>query len=109
MLANDAQQRFGVIATIASVYVLLGSAIVFLALTNAEFRGFQLDAWSAIIPAFIVLAGIGTLLRRNWGRRLSLVVSGILLVGVPIGTLLGGFMIYYLIKGKNLFLAHHES
>ena len=109
MSEDGSQRRFGVIATIASLYVLLGSVFVFLALTKAEFRGIQLDAWAAIVPAIIVLAGIGTLLKQNWGRRMSYVVSAIMLIGVPIGTLLGGFMIYYLTKSKDLFLTHHES
>ena len=44
-----------------------------------------------------ILAGVGLLRRREWGRILALVVGFISLVDIPIGTALGVYTIWVLI------------
>ena len=97
------QSRFGVIRAIAWIYLALGLALVVASVLHVQFAGQRLGLLSAILPALLVLGAIGTLLKRRWGRYLSGFFSIILLIGVPIGTFLGGFMLYQLIHNKDLF------
>jgi len=45
-----------------------------------------------------IIAGIGLLLRRRWGRILALVVGFLSLISFPIGTALGLYTIWVLIQ-----------
>lgn len=45
-----------------------------------------------------ILAGTGLLLRKNWGRILSVVLSLLSLAAFPIGTILGGYAIFVLLQ-----------
>ena|SRR5690348_12369061 len=99
----DVQGGFGVIKVIAWIYLVLGTALASMALLHVQLAGQQLGSLSAILPALLAFGAIGTLLRRQWGRYLSAFFSVILLFAVPIGTLLGGFMLYHLAHNKALF------
>jgi hypothetical protein len=86
----------GLIFPIAIIYIMLGAAIMAASFLKIEINSIRLSPWDAILPAFIVIAGVGAILRKPWGRWLSYLVSLPMLLGVPIGTLLGGYMIYQL-------------
>jgi hypothetical protein len=45
-----------------------------------------------------VLAAWGLLARKNWGRWAAIILGGVQLVGFPIFTIIGGFIIYYLLR-----------
>ena len=45
-----------------------------------------------------LLAGIGLLRRRNWGRVLAIIVSFLNLLNIPIGTLIGGYSLWVLFQ-----------
>lgn len=45
-----------------------------------------------------LLAGIGLLRRRNWGRILAIIVSFLNLLNIPIGTLIGGYSLWVLFQ-----------
>lgn len=89
-------QKTGLIYPIAMIYIMLGAAIMAASFLKTEINGIRLSPWDAILPAFIVIAGVGAILRKPWGRWLSYLVSLPMLLGVPIGTFLGGYMIYQL-------------
>ncbi|HUI10256.1 MAG TPA: hypothetical protein VL221_08005 [Bacteroidota bacterium] len=110
--------------------VLLGSLIlVLIAACFGRFLGMlmrmgQLDARDVpyelldIIPVILVVvaalmfvasvagivAGIGVLKRRPWGRVLMLVVSFINLLRVPLGTALGAYSIWVLLNDEAIRL-----
>jgi len=102
-MQRDVQDGFGVIKVIAWIYLVLGVTLASLGLLHIQVAGQRLGLLSAILPALLALGAIGTLLRRQWGRYLSAFFSVILLFAVPIGTLLGGFMLYHLAHNKALF------
>ena len=62
-----------------------------------------------IVMAFIglpsIIAGIGLLRRKEWGRILALIVGFISLIDIPLGTALGVYCILMLMddEGKRLF------
>lgn len=102
-MQHDVQGRFGVIKVIAWIYLALGCVWVAMGLLHVQFAGQQLEPLSAILPALLALGAVGTLLRKQWGRYLCGFFSVLLLFAVPIGTLLGGFMLYHLAHNKALF------
>ena len=45
-----------------------------------------------------VMAGWGLLNLKHWGRWAAIILAGIQLLGFPIFTIIGGFIIYYLLR-----------
>jgi hypothetical protein len=58
------------------------------------------DAW---LPGLLIIAAIGAILRRPWGRWLCYVFSISMLPEVPLGTIVGGLMIYHLTVHRDQF------
>jgi len=95
--------RPGMTGAIAVIYVLYGTGLLLAIAMGGSVQGIELmwsDAW---FPALILVAAFGILRRTRWGRWLGYLVSLPLLVGVPIGTMLGGNMIWHLTKFRALF------
>ena len=101
---QERTENVGLTKAIAIIYLLFGFAWAVAVIRRVEFAGLQLD-WRRDIwlPAIIVVAAIGTLRRTKWERWASYFVSSALLLGVPIGTMHGGFMIWHLTKFRNAF------
>lgn len=57
--------------------------------------GFLFVAAGALLG---LAAGLGLLRLRNWARILAIVLAIFTLFGFPIGTVIGGLIIWYLIK-----------
>lgn len=51
-----------------------------------------------------IIAGIGVLLRREWGRIMALVVGIISLIDIPIGTAVGVYSIWLLMNDDTRIL-----
>jgi hypothetical protein len=100
--ASDTRER-GTTGFLALIYMVFGSGFLIAIAMHGSVQGIEL-AWSdAWVPALIVVAGIGILRCTHWGRWLGYVVSLPLLIGVPIGTILGGYMIWQLSKHRAAF------
>ena len=100
--ASDVQEP-GMTGLLAIIYMLYGSALLIAVAMHGSIQGIKLgwpDAW---LPALIVVAGIGILRRTYWGRWIGYLVSLPLLIGVPIGTILGGYMIWHLSRHRAAF------
>jgi hypothetical protein len=100
--ASDAS-RPGMAGAVAVIYALYGTGFLVAIVMGGTIQGISLgwpDAW---LPALILAASVGVLRRARWGRWLAYVVSLPLLFGVPIGTILGGYMIWHLTKYRALF------
>jgi hypothetical protein len=93
----------GVITPIAWIYVALGLAMVVACLLEAEIGPVQLSPGDAVGPGILIVAGVGAILRRPWGRWLCYAVSALLMLGAPIGTVIGVLMIYHLTIHRNQF------
>jgi hypothetical protein len=109
MQREAVENRFRVIQVIAWIYFLLGFTFFAMGLANVQFAGQRLDSASAIVPGLLAVGAVGTLLKKQWGRYLSYFFSIILLVAIPIGTLLGAFMLYHLTHSKDLFAGGQEG
>jgi predicted MFS family arabinose efflux permease len=96
--------RFGIIKAISWFYLAFGLVFVWLSLAGAQMAGQRLEPLTAVLPGIMALGALGTLRKKNWGRRISYFTSAVILIGVPIGTFIGGFMIYHLNRNKDLFM-----
>jgi hypothetical protein len=98
------QKRFpGLVTPIGWTYVLLGSAMCAAAFFEVAIGPLHLRPIDALSPALLTLAGIGAILRLRWGRWLAYAMSALILLGVPIGTVLGALMIHHLTIYKDQF------
>jgi len=93
----------GLITPIAWIYVALGLAVVVACFVEAQLGPFQLSPADAVGPGLLVVAGVGALLRKPWGRWLCYAVSALLMLGAPIGTIIGVLMIYHLTVHRSQF------
>jgi hypothetical protein len=96
-------RRRGSITPIAWVYVVFGLVLVVACFAGAQIGVTRLSAVDAVLPGLLIVAAIGAILRRPWGRWLCYAFSAILLLGAPIGTILGGLMIYHLTIHRDQF------
>jgi hypothetical protein len=97
------ESKPGMTGAIAVCYFFLGAAVLLAIAMGGSIQGIDLlwsDAW---LPALIVISALGILRRTHWGRWLGYLVSLPLLVGVPLGTILGGYMIWHLTKFRASF------
>ena len=56
-----------------------------------------------------IIAGIGLLKRKEWGRMLTLIVAFLALINIPLGTALGIYTIIILLKDETVELFKPKS
>ena len=97
----------GQVTPIAWMYAALGLALVLACLAGAQFEvqfeKVQLSAVDALFPLLLIVAAVGAILRKPWGRWLCYAFSVLILPGVPLGTIIGGLMIYHLTVHRDQF------
>jgi len=93
----------GVMTPISWCYIALGVALLCACFLGGNVAGVRLQPEDAWFPGLLVVGAIGTILRQPWGRWLSYVFSILMLPGVPIGTIIGGLMIYHLTIYRDQF------
>ncbi len=62
--------------------------------------GVVVGGFMAVLGLPGLLAGIGLLRRRNWGRILGIIVSFLNLLNVPIGTIVGAYSLWVLLQDR---------
>jgi hypothetical protein len=95
--------RPGVTGAIAIIYCLYGVSLLVVIGLGDSALGMPPSWADAVIPVLLIVTGVGVLRRTRWGRWLGYFVSLPLLLGVPIGTLLGGYMIWHLTQYRRHF------
>ena len=98
------------------LWIVIGIVILFVLSMIGGFvddkdANFVLPLIGQIVAAFLflisvpgVIAGIGLLKRKEWGRILTLVLSVIGLMNVPIGTAVGVYCIWVLVQEETIAL-----
>ena len=101
---SNGKPNIGLTRAISIIYFILGLVIVIAVLNEVQINGIILnwkyDLWGPII---IMIVALGTIRRTKWGRWFSYILSMIILIGVPIGTIIGGFMLWHLTKYRASF------
>jgi ribose/xylose/arabinose/galactoside ABC-type transport system permease subunit len=106
MANGDSETRVrvpGLITPIAWIYVAFGLTMAIACLIEAQIGPVQLSPADAVGPGLLIVAGVGAILRKPWGRWLCYAVSALLVLGVPIGTIIGVLMIYHLTVHRDQF------
>ncbi|OLS27226.1 MAG: hypothetical protein HeimC3_04740 [Candidatus Heimdallarchaeota archaeon LC_3] len=65
---------------------------------NFEFFAFIILFASFLYGALCIIFGLGLFYMKKWGKFGTIVISGIGMLYFPIGTLIGGLLIYYLTR-----------
>jgi hypothetical protein len=107
------------VKSIGLLYYLGGAALVFagLATVAAALSPSGKSEALAMSVVLVLLGGVqiwtGTALRklRSWARVVAGILSGIGLLGFPIGTLINGYILYLLFsqKGKTVFSPEYQE
>jgi hypothetical protein len=79
------------------------------AVTVLGIVGTSLGAFLALLSLPGILAGIGLLMRKNWGRTLGIVVGILNLVNFPIGSMIGAYSLWVLFQesATDFFVSGH--
>lgn len=85
------------------MYIVFGLCYCAASLASARIGSFQLSPLDAWIGGSLIVAAVGGILRKPWGRWGCYFFSVLLLPGIPLGTIMGGFMIYYLKVYRDQF------
>ena len=94
----------GLTRIISLIFTALFAAFLVAALLNAKVMNLQFDrAHDAWVPLFLVVVSVGVYRCTRWGRWFMYPVALFMCLGVPLGTLLGGFMVWHLTKYRAAF------
>lgn len=94
----------GLTRTISLIFIVLFSSFLVAALLNAKVMNIQFDrTYDAWVPLFLVVVSVGVYRRTRWGRWFMYPVALFMCLGIPLGTLLGGFMFWHLTKYRAAF------
>tara|TARA_B100000780_G_scaffold262425_1_gene215554 strand:+ start:2750 stop:3064 length:315 start_codon:yes stop_codon:yes gene_type:complete len=96
--------KVGQTKNVAIIYSIIASAIIIAVATEQSINSYQLtpktDLWA---PLFLLLTSIGVYRKTRWGRWFGYLVSLPFVFNAPIGSFLGGYMIWHLTKYRGSF------
>ena len=56
----------------------------------------------SLLGLILGLSGIGLILEKSWAKKLAYIPSVIMLLFFPVGTIIGGFLLYVLLKERDI-------
>lgn len=89
-----------------AVLMLLGVGIISLAITGMMMTGQMGVLEMGLIFGLLSIQGVvcyAMLKRPNWGRVVGFISAVFMLLGFPVGTLIGIFFLISLVRGERLF------
>ena len=101
---DDGSKNIGLTKAISIIYLIFSIGMVIAIASGTKLGPITLnikeDIW---FPIFVAVVAIGTIRLTIWGRWFSYLLSFFVMLGVPIGTFLGGFMVWHLTKYRAAF------
>jgi len=96
---------------IGSGFMLLLAALMAVAMTDEPVMGLAFGGFYLVFGGLSLACGIGLWKLRPWGRALQIGLSVVGLLGIPVGTLISGLILYYLFRPevKILFSGKTEA
>ena len=93
-------------------FSILFSVLIIVVLTATTLKEGELIGLAVIfvwvvILAFQAITVYGTMKRADWGRNCAIIICSIMLLGFPMGTLVGALGLVALVQGKVLFGHDH--
>ena len=103
-LVKQPESKVGQTKNVAIIYGVISVALIAAVITGQNINGQQLSTKSDIwLPVFLLLTAIGVYRKTRWGRWLGYLVSIPFFINVPVGTFLGGYMLWHLTKYRGSF------
>lgn len=100
---TEPRSTAGQITSIAWIYAVYGAGGVIACIAGAQIGQARLSSVDALLPALMIVAAIGAIRRKSWARWLCYAFSVFILPGAPLGTIVGGLMIYQLTIHRGQF------
>jgi len=108
-VVKTARSRNVTIKLISAIYLAMGiGGLIYMLGLPGELRSLEVLI-SIVGSAPMILAGAGAFLNQRWPRYFAYPVSALFLVAVPIGTLIGGYMLYNLWQTRYTSAAPNNS
>lgn len=60
-----------------------------------------IGTWMVLVSLPGIIAGVGVLRRRPWGRYMALVLAVIWLANIPLGTTIGAYSLWVLVQDET--------
>ena len=100
---------FGVLAAMARFMFIVGGGLIGGLISSEEeivipitfFVGTAISMWLLVLSVPGIVGGIGVLRRQSWARYMVLVLSILDLFSVPIGTAVGAYSIWVLVRDET--------
>ena len=86
--------------TILAVLQIIGAMISFAVATAIAVLIPVIGILFYIVPIFGIISGIGLLIGKNWARIIAMIGAVIELFSVPIGTIIGAVVLWYLTRPR---------
>src|SRR5262245_5667853 len=100
----------GVLYYLGGTLIIIGS-IATIAGAASDPAGIAIVLLVVLLGAAQLFAGWGVRSFRPWGRIVGCILSGIGLLGFPIGTLINGYILYLFLskKGRTIFAPEYQA
>jgi len=92
---------------IVSVFWIVIHALLLLVILAGLVDDLSLAA--SAYPIAMIVVACGLIARKNWARVIGIPAAGFMMIGFSLGTLLGGYSLYLLIKSKHVFFDHKKN
>ena len=99
---------FGILAAMAVFLFVVGGGLVGGLISDEEivipitfFVGTTISLWLVVMSVPGIIGGVGVLRRQSWARYLVLVLSIFDLFSIPIGTAIGAYSIWVLLREET--------
>lgn len=80
-----------------------------IALNVLNYISIPIAVWFLILGGLRIAGAIGLFYYRNWARILTLIMAGLGLMNIPLGTLLGVYIIWALVQPEAVKLFEEEK
>lgn len=117
-LRKDHLKHEASVQSVGILYYLGGGALTVGGIIGFAAAASRTDVAAVVISAFLLLMGIGQILigtglrrLRPWARVPAAILSGIGLLGFPIGTIINAYILYLILcaKGKMVFSQEYRA
>jgi len=101
------EQNVGLTKGISIIYLIYSVFMAIAITTETTIGGELVSEIDVFLPLIVIIISFATIRRIIWGRWASYLVSFMFLFGVPLGTVIGGYMIWHLTKYRSSFNRWH--
>ncbi|MGQ8366191.1 hypothetical protein [Glaciecola sp. 1036] len=103
-MVEQQESKVGQTKNVAIIYGMISVGLITAVVTGQTINGQQLSSTNDIwLPVFLLFTSIGVYRKTWWGSWFGYLVSVPFFINVPVGTFLGGYMLWHLTKYRDSF------